>query len=253
MPYLEDLLDVGNVDAEARLAHDLDARAGPRHEHKLGTAAELVVADVEADVAETGLGWFFDGRGGAARAGVSARAFRAAATAALARAPLPHRRLLDGLLEAVEAVAARRKDFDLVGRVALVREQQPARKRHAPTSRGVRPRDLSDAATENHARDAVRTRATPRTSWCRTCRCGRPGTPAQSPSSTRPPSSSPAPHLATKKTCSVDIVSAPRQAEHSAVADSTRPKTEPETVQIRCQQIVKKDIVIAAMLTMSRP
>ena len=55
-PYLDHPLHVRDVDAEARLPEDLDARPGPGHEHELGAAAQLVVADGKADEAVAGLG-----------------------------------------------------------------------------------------------------------------------------------------------------------------------------------------------------
>jgi len=85
--YLEDLLDVRNVHAEARLAHHLDARAGPRDKDELGALAQFVVADGEADVAVASLVGVRQRRQAAQRSGTAARgpARRAACTAWLVR------------------------------------------------------------------------------------------------------------------------------------------------------------------------
>lgn len=53
--HLDDLLDVGNVNADAGLAQNLAVRAGVADKEELGALAELVIANHEAKVAKASL------------------------------------------------------------------------------------------------------------------------------------------------------------------------------------------------------
>ena len=52
--YADDLLNVGNVDRDPGLPHDLDAGANPGDEDELGALGQLVVADRNAEEAPRG-------------------------------------------------------------------------------------------------------------------------------------------------------------------------------------------------------